>query len=129
MKTSKKSEISDDDLADLWAEDQESPPVQSVVKTRIKDNKDIDFEKVLPYQNYFFNKDLRAAMKQDSDSVLSTPKRMCRALDPGLESRNDKVKISKKLEFKKVSNNPGIKKKHLFPVAPKPAEQAKLNTE
>ena len=60
----KTSELDDNDLEDLLeAKDENSPPVESVFKTRIKDSLDIDMAKVVPQQNYFYSSDLNKLPK------------------------------------------------------------------
>lgn len=39
----------------MCVEDEASPPVPSVLRTRMIDSKDIDLQKYLPFQNYFNN--------------------------------------------------------------------------
>jgi len=109
----KVSELNMDDLEDLCAEDDHSPPVESVIQTRVKDNKDIDLHQAIPYQNYFYNSELRAAIKND-DSTESTSKRKRqeKELNKELLDHNTGIKLAKRknfsLEDKQMARKGGI---------------------
>ncbi|CAI2364037.1 unnamed protein product [Moneuplotes crassus] len=103
-KGSKTSDIDMDELKDICAEDDVSPPVESVVKTRLKDDADVDLEKIIPFQNYFYDKELRTYQK-DKDSLSSSKT---------LRRRNDKELDKELAELNK--NKPKAKRKrHAYP--------------
>ena len=64
--------------------------VSSVIKTRVRDNNDIDLHKKIPYQNYFYNSEFRKALKEKEGSDSSGPskKRIDKKLEKELEDHN-----------------------------------------
>lgn len=105
-KPKKMSDLNEDDMMDICAEDETSAPVESVIKTRLKDNQDTDLHKTIPYQNYFYNLELRKAMNDDrteNDSQISTPKRKRKQLNSELEMHNTHIGPTKRKKYHNFS--------------------------
>jgi hypothetical protein len=96
------SDLNEDDIADICAEDETSAPVDSVIRTRVKDNYDIDLHKTVPYQNYFYDLELRKEINNDKDdnySEVSTPKRKRKQLNKELAVHNTSIGFTKRKKF------------------------------
>lgn len=94
------SDISDDDILDVCAEDADSAPVESVIKTRVKDAGDVDLEKVIPYQNYFYNESISTDPSETKITEVITEiqvqtKRKRRDLNKEIAKHNAEVKPRK----------------------------------
>lgn len=72
-----------------------------MLKTRIKDAGDLDLEKVIPYQNYFYNKSIDTEASETKAREVVTEiqvqaKKKQKDLDTGIEKHNTGVKPRKR---------------------------------
>lgn len=97
-KQEKNSDIDIDDLKEVCAEDDLSPPVESVIKTRVRDRNDVDFHETITFQNYFYDRELRSHQKdKGSFSGSNTVRRRNdKELDKELAKLNEKKSIAKR---------------------------------
>ena len=112
-KTKNESDVEDDDIVDIWAEDDESTVVESVLRTRVKDSEDVDFQKPIPFQNYFFTAEMdkpQTGEKGSHSQDVSSPVKRKRK---DLQDHIDKNNVTSVTKRKHINYFPGVAGKML----------------
>ena len=89
----------------MCVNDEPSPPVESVLKTRQIDSNDLDLEKVIPFQNYFSNKDLlknqHQSCEMEVEPFLVETKQKCKSKRKDLDKESLGL-VASKIDKKKL---------------------------
>ena len=91
----------------MWVNDETSPPVESVLRTRKIDANDVDLEKVIPFQNYFVNSDLiknkakAEDIEMENEKVKQEPKPKSKVKRSDLDKDKSDL-VSSKIQKKKL---------------------------